>query len=466
MVFFYTLVNVIVLLPSQHQIVIAMLRQKLRYLLFLSLIILSSCSDLNDDLNINPNTFTTAPGYKLLQHSQLGVVNISSGEISRLVGIWTDQFQATDRGNLIGQYEFYPESYDSKWTSFYLGGCQNSYLAMNQAIESGHSLEEGIAKIMLAIYFGEAAALWGDIPCRESFNIHDYPNPKFDPQKQVFEDVQILLTEAIENLENAFVATAYGQPVFVPNEASWAEVAHSLKARYYLITKDYEQALIESKMGISSPKGNLLSAHRDEEGAKNLYYQLLVEQRQGFIGAANSHLVQLMTGETPRELITPGDAYRFNYYFQEGDYDLALNTSADGVFAPDASFPIISWIETRLIEAEASLRTGVGDALVPFNEVRDQLHLQYGDGFPHSASSGEQLLKQILEEKYISLIASLQTFHDLRRTKNLLEIPFIRRYGVENKIHPERFLYPQIEINTNSNFPGLIDIYKPTPVNQ
>lgn len=448
-----------------------MLKKKVHRLLFLSFYLLLSCSELNEDFNTYPNVLTSAPDYKLLQHSQLGIVNISSGEISRLVGIWTDQFQATDRGYLIGQYEFYPRYFDSKWNSFYLGGCQNSYGAINQAKDLDHSIEEGVAKIMHAIYFGEAAALWGDIPCRETFQIQDYPNPKFDPQKQVFEDVQILLTEAIENLEHAFVANAYGTPVFVPNDASWAEVAHSLKARYFLITKEYEKALVESRLGISSPNSDLLSVHRDEEGAKNLYYQFLVEQRGDYMGGADSHLVQLLTGKIPRELNTPGDTLRFDYYFKffNSNYlntNIELNTYPGGVFAADASFPIISWIETRLIEAEASLRTGTGDVLTPFNKVRDHLNRTYGSGFPHSTSSGEKLLKEILEEKYISLIGSLQTFHDLRRTKNLLEIPFIPRYGVENKNHPERFIYPQVEIDLNSNFPGLIDIYEPTPVNQ
>jgi len=230
-----------------------------------------------------------------------------------------------------------------------------------------------------------------------------------------------------------------------------------------LISKDYKKALTEAKLGISSPEGNLLSSHRDEEGAKNLYYQFVVEQRSGVIGPSHSHLVQLMNGEIARELETPGDAMRYNFYFETIGSNLELNASSGGIFAANASFPIISWTETRLIEAEASFRTGTGDASIPFNEVRDQLNMTYGNGFPPSSSSGEQLLKQILEEKYISLLGSLQTFHDLRRTKNLLQIPFLR---VSGKPHPERFLYPQIEINTNSNFPGLIDIYEPTPVNK
>lgn len=468
-VFFCTLDIVIVLLPPQHQIVKTMLRQKLLPLLIL--LLTASCADFNDDLNINPNDFTSAPDYKLLQHSELGIVNISSGEISRFVGLWTSHF-SNSRGccaMFVDPEYLSPDFFDSFWTEIFLGGCQSSSLAINSAVENNHQLQMGVAKIMHAIYLGEAAALWGDIPCRETFDILSYPNPMYDPQKQVFEDVQMLLAEAIEVLANAYVASAYGVPIFVPNEASWVEVAHSLKARYYLISKDYEKALIASKMGISSPAGNLLSSHRDEHGAKNLYYQFLVDERSGLIKASNSHLVKLMNGEIARKLETPGDLYRFNYYFQKiyDQYDqLDFNTSKGGVFAADASFPIISWTETRLIEAEASFRTGIGDASIPFNKVRDQLNMTYGNGFPPSSSSGEELLKQILEEKYISLIGSLQTFHDLRRTKNLLEIPFIPRWGVENKIHPERFLYPQIEINTNSNFPGLIDIYEPTPVNK
>jgi len=407
--------------------------------------------------------FTSAPGYKLLEQSELGIVNISSGESSRIIGIWTDQFQATDRCLMIGNYYLDQQSYDGLWTNFYLEGCKNSELAIETAMVNDHILELGVAKIMHAIYFGEAAALWGDIPCRQAIDISNNSNPKFDDQKQVFDDVQQLLTEAIKHLENAFVDNAYGSPVFVPNEASWVEIAHSLKARYYLISKNYEKALAEAKLGISSAEGSLLSFHKDEPGSKNLYYQFMVEQRGGAIGPDDSHLVKLMTGEIPRELKSPGDSLRFDYYFEIMSSRLELNTNPGGIFAADASFPIISWTETLLIKAEASLRTGIGNPLIPFNQVRDHLNQIYGSGFPHSSTSGDKLLKQILEEKYISLFGSLQTFHDLRRTKNYLKIPFL---GVPDRIYHERFLYPQIEMNTNSNFPGLVDLFEPTPVNK
>ena len=434
----------------------------------LIIFLLLSCADLNGDINVNPNTFTSAPDSRLLLQSQLGIINISSGQISRHASLWTGNFSASCgcSGPRVEPEAMSPLDFNGFWEDIFLEGCKNSFLTVTSAQENDHPLEEGVAKIMHAIYLGEGAALWGDIPCRETFDIHSNPHPHYDPQLQVLRDVQVLLKEGLELVGNAKVADVHGAPVFYPNEAKWKDVAHSLKARYYLIAKDYDNALKESRMGISVPGGDLLSWHRDEDGAKNLYYQFLVEQRGGYIHASDSHLVNLLTGNVPRELSSPGDLKRFDHYFQKSDdYSdtyVEPNTTVNGYFAANASFPVISWIETRLIEAEAAVRTG-NEALTPFNLVRDWLASKYESDFPHSDSSGEKLLKEILEEKYISMIASVQTFHDMRRTGNILEIPFLRD---ENAPYPERFLYPQVEIDYNANFPGLIDVYEPTPVNQ
>ena len=155
---------------------------------------------------------------------------------------------------------------------------------------------------------------------------------------------------------------------------------------------------------------------------------------------------------------TPGDAARALVYFNEND----INTNDDGFFAVDASFPIVSYYETKLIEAEAAYRTSQ-DALTPFNEVRQALALEYQADFPDSTSSGDDLLLEILEEKYMTLIGSLQVFHDARRTNNAIGIPV--KSNTATTI-PQRFLYPQLEINANSSFPGIIDLFTPTAVNQ
>jgi len=312
---------------------------------------------------------------------------------------------------------------------------------------------------------GEAAALWGDIPYRSAFDYTENPDPSYDAQAQVLGDVQALLSQAIAKLgPDADVANVYGAPIFAANNANWAEVAYSLKARYFMIVKDYANAHANALLGISSEDANLMSSHRDEAGARSLYFQFLEVNRNGYLTAEASNLVKLMNGERARLLATPGDAERYNFYFGSGPQGVILNTAPGAMFAVDAGFPIISYTETILIEAEAASLLGL-DALAiePFNEFRAFLAAKYSADFPASTSSGMTLWKEIVEEKYVSMPGSLQIFHDTRRNSNVLAVPV---KGSGNPSIPQRFFYPQVEINANDNFPGLVDLFEPTPVNK
>jgi len=70
----------------------------------------------------------------------------------------------------------------------------------------------------------------------------------------------------------------------------------------------------------------------------------------------------------------------------------------------------------------------------------------------------DALLHEILEEKYISLAGQLEVFNDIRRTKNILNLPLKNNAAK----FPQRLLYPQDEVNANTaNVPtsnvGLLD---------
>ncbi|MEN8125665.1 MAG: SusD/RagB family nutrient-binding outer membrane lipoprotein [Bacteroidota bacterium] len=419
---------------------------------------LFSCSNYTDGINENPNTFTSAPGDLLIGQAELTLVKISASNSSRYGGIFTDQFTGSERQyETVNNYGVVAGDFNDAWGDLYTRGVAQAKLANDSGVEAGDILLVGVSQIIEALLMGEAAALWGDIPYSTAFDYTNYPDPTYDTQQSVLEAVQNLLNDAITNVGDATVASVYGQPVFVGNGAKWAEVAHSLKARYYLITKDYSNALSEAQQGISSASASLLSSHEDATGARNMYWQFVEVDRSGYLTVTDSNLQKLLDGRRERLLTTPGDADRIAVYFDGNE----LNTSDDGEFAADAPFPIVSWIETKLIEAEAAQRTG-GDATTPFNDVRDHLAATYGGDFPHSTASGNDLLAQILEEKYISLPGSLQIFHDTRRTNNLIEVPI---KGIGFTTIPQRFYYPQIEINANDNFPGLIDLFTPTPVN-
>ncbi|THD69916.1 RagB/SusD family nutrient uptake outer membrane protein [Robertkochia marina] len=422
-------------------------------------LLLGSCSDYTDGLNVDPNNFTDSPGNLVLGQVGLSVASLSESQPSRYAAIFTDQFSGCDRQ--YEQYEAYvvtAQDFDDSWDDIYADGIAQAKFVREKAIEEGDAQLEGAAMILEALLFGETAALYGNVPFSEAGDPFEFPNPSYDSQTEVLNGVQAMLSEGINKVGSSQVLlNAVG--VFATNDATWAEVAHSLKARYYLIAGDYPNALAEAQLGISSPTGNLEAFHTETNGQENSYYQFIVEQRAGYLALCNNPLLlRLMNGTTPRALATPGDAERLAVYFNDDFTE--PNTAAGGIFAADANFPIVSWIETKLIQAEAAARTG-GDALTPFNEVRAYLEATYGGSFPASSSSGQQLITEILEEKYMSLPGSLQVFHDMRRTDDILGT----LKGSGSSI-PQRFLYPQVEINANENFPGLEDLFTPTPVNQ
>ena len=193
----------------------------------------------------------------------------------------------------------------------------------------------------------------------------------------------------------------------------------------------------------------------------------MVDERDGYLGATDSYLVRILSGLDERNIETLGDSLRFKHYFtpySDGSGH-APNTSKNGVFAETAPMNIISFREVKLIEAEAANRTYDAGDITAFNEVRTYLETQYQTGsFPAttSTSGSQELLKEIIEEKNICLIGELQPFDDIRRTNNILNI--LAKVG---SMIPQRFIYPQVETDTNPNVPSpLPTLFDQTPINK
>jgi len=71
------------------------------------------------------------------------------------------------------------------------------------------------------------------------------------------------------------------------------------------------------------------------------------------------------------------------------------------------------------------------------------------------------MLYEVLEEKYTSLIGQIEVFNDMSRTDNYLGLA-----PTTGGQLPERFLIPQAEIDGNTNAPSPIpDLFEPTWAN-
>ncbi len=453
----------------------------------LVIIVFFSCTKRFEELDVNPNDPVDAPLGAVMTAAMVGMIQPLEGEDARLAGIWSRQF--TGSAVQYAGFEVYninSENFD--WSGFYYSSRQQAIIAEAKAKEEANNFYVGVSKVIQAVMSGNCTALYGDIPFSEANNLQEFPDPNYDEQADVYAGVQVLLDEAISAFSSGTGSDVYEVDFFYSGDAAmWIAAANSLKARYYLHVGNYALALASAQQGIADPADDLLIPHGTSYNQDlNLYNSFGTQDRQGNMTANDAYLPRLLDMNAPesRDDSKTVEAERFaTYYILDGDslYDL----NYDGYWAPAASFPIINAVETKLIIAECELRAGggAGSALTSLNEVRAIWDMTYNIDSTSNAryddydlsdfgtggiadngqgSTDDNLLYEILEEKYISLVGQHEVFNDVRRTDNLLGLS-----PAQGALMPERFLYPQEEVDANSNTPRPIPgIFVPTDVNQ
>ena len=124
----------------------------------------------------------------------------------------------------------------------------------------------------------------------------------------------------------------------------------------------------------------------------------------------------------------------------------------------------------KLNEHRANLRNGVyfsSNSGVYDNYVEADFLANGLENVDGSLSKEDALLREIIEERYVSFFADILSFNDLRRMKkDPSAIQVAVPYNTGTK-HPERFLYPFSEENTNgTNVPDIENIFVKTEVNK
>lgn len=479
----------------------------------------SSCKKITEGVNVDPNNPTdVGTRYDLLINgAEVSSILFYEGSLARTGGMWTRTFTGYDRQyTSLYNYETTSGDYDDNWGRVYSVVIPNAKVAEQKATALNDKTSMGIAQVIQAMAFGTAADVWGDVPFKEAGDPINFPKPKFDPQLQVYTGVQTMLTNAITNL-NANVGNGPGAKDFIygGNRLKWMAAAYTLKARFYLHTKEYDNAITNALLGIAAASSNMVAPHGPAYLASfNVYYSFLTYDRPAYMNASVSYAANLLDASKPtyRGDAKTDEGDRFNYLFQVGlntadldpnvlvDFDWGVPSSWNGFFGATTSFPLVTFEENQLILAEAYMKKATPDlnsALNALNNVRAYYNAGGGSttsgsnvssssfygsfgrkylpylitdfipgGLKNPLLSGQTqnqaLLKEILTERYLSFIGQLEQFNDVRRTKNYLGIPPVKGTKI-----PQRFLYAQSEINTNPNTPPVssTDLFKETPVN-
>lgn len=460
------------------------------------LVPVTGCDDYVD-VNDNPNQLVAVPsGDLLLRGTLLANAQIQQGQLARTSMYYT--------GGLIGlqlvqetlfNYDYTPGDSNAVWGHLY-----NGILVQNKEIRRlspDIGRLQGIIDVNEALAVGTAASLFGDIPY--STAVPDgaglgSPDPTFDTQADVYAAIQALLDGAIPKLQDGSTTsnTNSQDNYFGGDEDKWIAAVYTLKARYYLQTKQYSQALANVLNGISNGSGTMAYNPEGEvNGDSNILFNFVNSSRAGD-----------MTGEGTfyRDLIDPGnvnsrnnaktdETARRNYSFIDGDGE-----QAGGIDDAATPMKLVSYEENLLIWAECLLRVNndAQGAIDKLNELRAYLRsgnafnilngdpLLYDDYVLADFQAGgmenmdnitteRAILREIIEERYVTGFSTYMPWNDARRLRasdSDLIVPFPLNNGTTT-VNPQRFLYAQDEINNNQNTPNPIpDLFTPTPVNQ
>ena len=464
-------------------------------ILIASIMMLPSC-EIPTDLNDNPNEITLqdVDANLFLNGAQLANIMLQNSHLNRITGMFS--------GQLVGYTSLYSNIYgyalstvesNDEWNGCYTGVLTNTRHVREAAPDD--KLLIGIAKVIEAHAVGTLAILMGDVPYSEV--VSEIEDPKFDSQVSVLSAVTSLLDGAISDLGSASSRSENYDIYYGGDKDNWLAAAYTLKARYALVQSDYSGALSAAGSGISSSAGDMNFVPRGDaatsEGDKNLFNAILAGSRAGDLGNNGSYLLELLNDSTAnyRGNAKTNETARHNYYkIDENSGDGNL-----GVIERFEPMPMVTYFENQLIIAECEAReTSFTEGLNALNDYRAWLASggRLNDTFSDSASilyeaydaadfesggmensdgvSAETaLLREIIEERYVSGFGTYMPFNDHRRLRGDGETALIPPFPLNTSAaseHVERIPYAQDELSSNSTIDEDPGLYAETEVNQ
>lgn len=206
-----------------------MIYKRGRAYLFILLMIfsVSSCDLFDLDVNTDPNNPAQASLELLLTNAQLEGIRTFAGPLNDATMGFVGLTSSTDDFNMNNG------TWNNTWNFLYSGPLTDLNRIIVAAEEQGNNPHYlGIAQVMKAYYFSLMVDLWSDVPYSEAFG-GDNGNkaPAFDDGKAIYDNLFVLIDNAIANFALASPVDVNGDLIYGGNVAQWTKAANSLKLR-------------------------------------------------------------------------------------------------------------------------------------------------------------------------------------------------------------------------------------------
>lgn len=467
----------------------------------------TACEDKIDEINVNPDSFPSAPDAQVLTSAQAYYAYAVDVDMNANSFLWA-QYYTWGPGVAIGNEERFvqaPDDGDPLWTRSYASVLKDlDYLIKTSEVP----VYRGVAKILSAHVYQGLVDHFGDIPFSQALKGEDgIVAPEYDDAEEIYANLITLIDEGLAEFDLAKTLgeddAISGNSVAGANDLmyggdldAWTKFANSLKLRILMRQSETNpqgaaiQALISSGAEFIETEADIAQVHSSADiGNQNPMYARFESGVKNFYIASNAFLDVMSDLGDPRldELYRPATAGSKVGQFvgiDQGTIDDEPFTNTVAYYSQVTSVgyaidnPVIfmsNW-EVWFLRAEADARYGTTDDEVEAFETAVKSHFDYigsdlddasdylADVIQYSVADPlDDKLDNIAVQKWISMnglqedegwIETRRLDRDQHRifTNGIFQEPPLSQ--LEAGEYPSVWLVPSTERSLNPNAPA------------
>ncbi|ADY53680.1 hypothetical protein Pedsa_3142 [Pseudopedobacter saltans DSM 12145] len=447
------------------------------------------------DINTDPNKSTSVEPKLLFGYAVTAWdVNKNSGDSWMNLGfIGQTIANGGDFSDNWGAFDIYDLSQNSMSNNFrmaYSTAGNNLVQAIKIAESSSPANNNAAAqcKILLAQIMFETTMNFGDIPYSQAFEPEKYPNPKYDSQKDILEDLLLTLDEAKSQMDPTSPLKIADYDIFYSGDlAKWKKYANSLKFKILMVMVDKDPSKASAIAALVQDPSQLVNAASENvrvpysttPNNENPKYRLFLEDNP--FTYANKVMTDIMVPKNDPRLSKYFDlpAGETQYIGVESNVDADKHTALLGkyMFRKDAPSLIVSYQEMLFLEAEVYAR-GIGvtkdiskandlykAALIEAMRFYEVPQVQIDNYIANNLvdlRTAADPVKEIHLEQWVDLMdRPVEAFIQWRRSgPEGSEVPTLKvPFGATSGALLRRYILPSTETNSNSSAPSPIPPY-------
>lgn len=477
-------------------------------LLLASAILLSNCGKEWLDVNKDPNNPETASAELVFPAGVISIGSQVGGYYALVGGFWSQYFSQSNAANQYKELDKYnPTSSDfnGQWREMYAGGLSDLQYVISDAETNENWTYYLMGTVMQAYGFTIMVDFYDKVPYFDAFqgDSESNFNPTYDEGSVIYADLIKRIDFALAKEETELTdAQKNSDIVFGGEYDRWVEFANTLKLKMYLRMAYSDAATAQAGVeGLYSAdvvflgQDAVLDIFVDATGQRNPLYDSNVENLNVATNLRVSTTIfrYYEANSDPRMATVVGSNAN---PMPQGGFNIpstVLDPITVCVYNQSPTSPVyfISEVESDLLQAEAIARGwGTGDDEGFYNSAVSSDFLRKGFDAEAYIGAGnvyeypstgtlEEKMEAITMAKWAAFAGTSQTLEAFFETNrngypvvgtevawvsgayNTVYVPGTFMYSIEGTTggaFPKRMIYPQDEINLNTNVPAQTSI--------